>query len=127
MMKFIRSSVTTLLLITAAINGTVKSEEAANPFTTLVETPDPPSPHPPPSTTVDSSLAFPVLTRVVNVFPPSRQDGSRVSVVLDEDRVEGLGYGGFVERETMMHGVEDFVIDFKHPTTGGKTLPETSR
>ena len=110
-----RSAVLHLLLI----NYAVKAEENANPFTSLVERlPDQRSP-PSSLSPASSSPVFPVFTRVLNAFPPSGVDGSHLSVVLDEDKIEGVAYGRVVEKETMMRAVEDFVIDFKNPSTGG--------
>ena len=87
-----------------------------NPFSTLLETPENPqssssSPSSSPSS-IDSFSVFPVLTRVINVFPPSGKNGSHVSVILDEDKIDGVSYGSAIEKLTMMHSVEDFVIDF---------------
>lgn len=71
------------------------------------------------SSSTKSASSFSIRTRVVNAFPPSGEDNSKVTLYLDEDKIQGVGYGKFAEKETTLLKVEDFVIDFKHPTTGG--------
>ena len=108
------AAVTTILLLLIFINCIRVKGEKSNPFISLTDTPPSSSFSP-----LSSSPVFPVFTRVLNAFPPSGAHGSHVTVVLDEDRIEGVGYGRVSEKETMMRAVEDFVIDFKSPTTGG--------
>ena len=114
----------TILLL---ISCTVKAQENANPFTSLLtetkknETLSPDAA----SLTNRPSPAFPVFTRIFNAFPPSASDGSLLSLLLDEDKIEGVGYGEALEKETVMHAAEDFVLDFKNPTTGGRITSTT--
>ena len=110
-------SAVTLFLLIIFINCRVNAEEIANPFISLLETQ--PDQQTPSSSSIPSSPVFPVFTRVLNAFPPSEVDGSHVSVVLDEDKIEGVAYGRVLEKETMIRAVEDFVIDFKNPNNGG--------
>ena len=114
----------TLLLLIIFINCRVDAEENANPFISLLET-QPDQHTTPSSSSVPSSPVFPVFTRVLNAFPPSEVDGSHVSVVLDEDKIEGVAYGRVLEKETMVRAVEDFVIDFKNPKTSGMYITHT--
>ena len=112
-------SAATLFLLIIFINCRVNAE-IANPFISLLETqPDQQTPSSSSIPPVPSSPVFPVFTRVLNAFPPSEVDGSHVSVVLDEDKIEGVAYGRVLEKETMIRAVEDFVIDFKNPNNGG--------
>ena len=92
-----------------------------NPFTELLETPHQSPPMSPSSPS--SKMSRPVhsvLTRVVNAFPPSGENGSLVSLILEEDEIEGVTYGSVGEKETTMHAVEDFVIHFTHPNNRGR-------
>ena len=109
--------VPTLLLIYAI--GCMTENEDGNPFTTLMETLPPPAIKSSPPFS-KSSAVFPILTRVLNAFPPTERDGSEVSVILEEDKVEGVRYGSVIEKQTMMHSMEDFVILFSNHTNEGK-------
>lgn len=100
-----------------AINITQEEGDNGNPFNTLLDKPSSPLK---PSSISKSFLAFPVLVRVLNAFPPTGEEGSEVSVVLEEDEVEGVEYGREVVKQTMMHAKEDFVIYFNNPTKGGR-------
>ena len=113
------AAVTTILLLLIFINCSRVKGEKSNPFISLTDTPPDQQPSSSSFSPLSSSPVFPVFTRVLNAFPPSGAHGSHVTVVLDEDRIEGVGYGRVSEKETMMRAVEDFVIDFKSPTTGG--------
>lgn len=98
-------------IIQAEYNG------SNNPFTTLLDTP--PSLKPPPPTSKVSSV-FPVLTHLLNVFPPTEEDGSTVSLLMEEDMVGGVEYGRVDMKEAMMHSEEDFIIEFNNPNNGGR-------
>lgn len=104
-----------LLQIIAIIQA--EDSDSNNPFTTLLDTP--PSLEPPSSTSKVSSV-FPVFTHLLNVFPPTGEDGSTVSLLMEEDMVGGVEYGRVDVKEAMMHSEEDFVIEFNNPNHGGR-------
>ena len=111
--------VSTLLLIYAIGCMTENEGNDGNPFTTLMETLPPPAINSPLPFSKTSPV-FPILTRVLNAFPLTERDGSEVSVILEEDKVEGVRYGSVIEKQTMMHSMEDFVIVFSNHTKEGK-------
>lgn len=105
-----------LLLQTITV---VQAEDSGsnNPFTTLLDTPPSFKPRPP---TSKSPSVFPVFTHLLNAFPPTGEDGSTVSLLMEEDVVGGVEYGRVDMKEAMMHSKEDFVIEFNNPNHGGR-------
>ena len=108
------------LLIVHAIS--CMAEKESNPFTALLTETVPPPPIETAASFSKSSPAFPVLIRVLNAFPPTERDGSEVSVILEEDTVKGVKYGRVIEKQTMMHSKEDFVIFFTNHTKEGEKI-----
>ena len=54
------------------------------------------------------------------MFPPTEEDGSTVSLLMEEDMVGGVEYGRVDMKEAMMHSEEDFIIEFNNPNNGGR-------
>ena len=108
-----------VLLLIAIANALGKGDTTnGNPFTALLEQPAQSLQPARESGVSKASPPYPILTRVVNAFPPSGENDSRLAVILQDDKIEGVRYGSVVEKKVMMYGVEDFVIHFTNSNGG---------